>query len=44
MARPSAFVRGPPWLTTGWILDLFAEDVELARQRLRAFVDGTRSP
>jgi putative transposase len=34
----------PSFLTMSWILDLFAEDVELARQRLRAFVDGTRSP
>lgn len=33
----------PPWLTTSWLLDLFAEDVDLARARLRAFVDGTRS-
>ena len=34
---------GPKWLTSTWALSLFDDDVEVARQRLRHFVDGTRS-
>jgi putative transposase len=33
----------PSFLTMGWILGLFADDLELAREHLRAVVDGTRS-
>jgi putative transposase len=33
----------PAWLTRSWVLGLFSEDEDVARGRLRAFVDGTRS-
>jgi hypothetical protein len=35
--------RAPSWLTTTWVLGLFADDVYVARRRLREFVNGTRS-
>jgi hypothetical protein len=35
--------RAPSWLTTGWVLGLFADDAYVARRRLRDFThNGTR--
>jgi hypothetical protein len=33
----------PSFVTTSWVLGLFAEDETVARGRLREFVAGTRS-